>query len=232
MAGTTTLSNMLTPIAPVDSLLAAYVTGGLPRPASVLVEAHLEMTEASRGWVRDLEVVAADAMQACEPAALSGRDAMLSAIFAADGAEEEAPAALRPDRPALPPKVRPGRLPRSIRGFIGRDLADVPWRTVLPGLREWKVGEADGCTASLIRIRPGVPVPHHTHGGAEVTLVLEGGFRDRTGHYVEGDIAAADDTVDHRPVADLGRDCICFAVTDAPLRLTGLVGRLVSRLSD
>jgi putative transcriptional regulator len=32
--------------------------------------------------------------------------------------------------------------------------------------------------------------------------------------------------VDHRPVAGRSGDCICLAVTDAPLRLTGPIGRL------
>jgi putative transcriptional regulator len=31
-------------------------------------------------------------------------------------------------------------------------------------------------------------------------------------------------------VADLDEDCICFAVTDAPLQLTGPIGRVVQRL--
>ena len=38
-------------------------------------------------------------------------------------------------------------------------------------------------------------------------------------------IAYADDDVDHRPIADEGEDCLCFAVTEGSLRLTGPVGR-------
>jgi putative transcriptional regulator len=30
-------------------------------------------------------------------------------------------------------------------------------------------------------------------------------------------------------MTDEGQDCICFAVTDAPLRLTGPVGRILDR---
>ena len=51
-----------------------------------------------------------------------------------------------------------------------------------------------------------------------------------TGRYARGDLAIADSALDHQPVADSGEDCICFAVTDAPLRLTGPVGRIVERL--
>jgi putative transcriptional regulator len=56
--------------------------------------------------------------------------------------------------------------------------------------------------------------------------VLEGGFSDILGSYERGDITINDSSVDHQPVADDDGDCICFAVTDAPLRLTGRIGRL------
>lgn len=227
MTGPTYLTDIITPIAPVDALLAGYVAGVLPGPAHVLMAAHLEMSPRSRTWARDLELVAADAMADGEPASLSRRDEMLAAIL-----DDEAPVprGAGPE-PAVPAPAR-GGCPKAIRTFIGRDLSEVPWRPVLPGLREWRVAEEDGCAATLIRIRQGVPAPHHTHGGAEITLVLDGAFRDSTGHYRAGDIAFADDTVEHRPVADLGRDCICFAVTDAPLRLTGLFGRWLPPMSS
>ena len=60
--------------------------------------------------------------------------------------------------------------------------------------------------------------------------MLKGGFSDKTGHFARGDVAVADAELDHIPVADLDADCICFAVTDAPLRLTGPFGRLMHRL--
>jgi putative transcriptional regulator len=65
----------------------------------------------------------------------------------------------------------------------------------------------------------------------EMTLLLAGGFSDETGHYLRGDVALADPSVDHRPVADPGEDCLCLAVTDAPLRLTGRFGRYLNFLA-
>ena len=35
----------------------------------------------------------------------------------------------------------------------------------------------------------------------------------------------ADGSLDHRPTADPGQDCLCLTVTDAPRRLTGWIGR-------
>jgi len=80
-------------------------------------------------------------------------------------------------------------------------------------------------------VKAGAALPQHTHEGAEYTLLLTGGFSDETGHYRRGDVAIADPSIDHRPVADEGEDCICLAVTDAPLRLTGRFGRYLNFLA-
>ncbi len=51
---------------------------------------------------------------------------------------------------------------------------------------------ATGYRARLIRLKAGRGVPRHTHGGSELTVVLEGSFSDETGHYARGDLAIAD----------------------------------------
>ena len=71
-------------------------------------------------------------------------------------------------------------------------------------------------------------MPRHTHGGEEITLVLAGAFSDEHGFYERGDVAVANENIEHRPVAHASGDCICLAVTDAPVRLTGGVGRLLN----
>jgi anti-sigma factor ChrR (cupin superfamily) len=47
-------------------------------------------------------------------------------------------------------------------------------------------------------------------------------------HFLRGDVAAADPSVDHCPVADPGEDCYCFAVNDAPIRLTRSLSRFLN----
>jgi putative transcriptional regulator len=60
----------------------------------------------------------------------------------------------------------------------------------------------------------------------ELTLVLQGAFQDEDGYYGRGDIEIASQDVYHTPVADISEDCICLAVTDAPLKFKGLIPRL------
>lgn len=203
---------------PIDALMAQYAAGQLSPALHGLVAAHLAIKPENRGFVGALEAIRAQDLDSVAPTTIRNRDSRLAAIF-------DAPVA------GARPIAQDGILPAPLADFIGYRLDAVPWRTVLPGIRELHVPHAEktGGEASLFWIKPGRIMPSHTHDGTEVTLVLKGGFSDATGHYRRGDIAIADSELDHRPRADEDEDCFCFAVTDAPLRLTGPVGRIFQR---
>lgn len=204
---------------PIDALLAAYAAGTLPRPLHALVASHLALSTENRVYVSTLEALKGDDLaREAVGAPVSRRDEKLAAIFQLDA------------DPSAPDDLGDGVFPQPLIDFVGRRAADVPWRTKLPGIKEYVVSDdADG-EASLFWIRPGVALPTHTHEGSEVTLVLAGGFADAYGDYDRGDVAIADEAVDHRPVADAAEGCLCFAVTEAPVRLTGPFGRIFDRI--
>jgi putative transcriptional regulator len=169
--------------------------------------------------VRSLEATNGRNLEGISPVAVSGREEKLAAIFSTEpvsGSSDEEPHSETV-------------LPRPVVRYIGRDLPEIRWKTILPGVKEFKIEETERGEAVLYWIKPGRKMPSHTHEGSEFTLVLKGGFEDGNGHYRRGDIAIADQDVDHKPVADEDEDCICFAVTDAPLRLTGPVGRILQK---
>ena len=203
----------------LEALLGAYAAGGLAVPLHALVASHLTLCARNRAFVEALEHLGAADMTAGEGLPASDRETRLAAIFAR-GAESAAP--LRADANAV--------FPAPLRGLVGFDAEDTPWRFVLPGIREYRIPATGAGEAKLYRISAGKRLPAHTHEGSEITLVLRGAFSDSTGHFARGDIAIADAELDHHPVADAGGDCICFAVTDAPLHLTGPVGRWINPL--
>ena len=202
-------------IKPIDALLASYCAGALDKPTHALVASHLLLSPANRRFVAALESLAAGEVEQLAPSPLNDRDERLAAIFAS-AAPRSAPA---------PSSLLPAPLLR----LVGSDVRDIKWRTKLPGVREYRVRDSDHVEASLLWIAAGRRMPSHTHDGSEVTLVLSGAFSDVTGRYGRGDIAIAEADLDHRPLTGEGDDCLCFAVTDAPLRLTGPVGRLLDR---
>lgn len=203
----------------IDALLVGYAAGSLEPHLHALIESHLILSPENRDFVRAIEAAEADELEAIEPKPLdrSARDQVLGAIYAGGWYGRPKPRKFDPN------------LPEPLDRLIGMPLSKAPWRRRAPGLAEHVVFEGGGVTASLIRMKPGCAAPAHTHDGVEVTLVLKGAFSDQNGHFRRGDVAIADGVVDHRPVADLGEPCICFAVTDAPLRLTGPIGRLIQK---
>jgi putative transcriptional regulator len=60
----------------------------------------------------------------------------------------------------------------------------------------------------------------------ELTLVLQGAFRDTSDRFGPGDVEIATEDMEHTPVAEAGTDCICLAASDAPLRFNGLIPRM------
>lgn len=206
----------------VDVLIAQYVAGSLPEPARVLVESHLEMRPDSMTFVSDLEGLAGEALDTAEPLPLSGRDRSLQAIFSSN------PVSM-PEFFVPPSEPDPG-FPRALRDYVGTDRENVPWKTKLPGLKEHVIFRRNGTEATLLWARAGRALPNHTHEGLELTLVLEGAFHDHRGRFVPGDISVADESLDHRPVADDDLPCLCLSVLFAPLKYTGSRTRFVGDL--
>lgn len=202
----------------VDDLLAAYGAGALEPALHALVASHLVLKPANRAFVRTMESAMASRIVSGDAAPVSRRDARLAAIFDA------------PEAPMASASVADAVLPAPLRRFMGCGLEDVSWKFVVPGVRECRLADVGRGTASLLRVKAGRRLPQHTHEGSEVTLVLTGAFADPHGRYGRGDIAIADGSVDHSPRVDESEDCICFAVTDAPLVLTSVMGRVVQKL--
>jgi putative transcriptional regulator len=225
---------------PPEEMLLDYATGNLPEPLAVLVASHLTLSPESRRELRVLEDLGGALLDEAEPAPLA-EDALertMARLDAEPAAPAEAPAAGRgapagATAAALPEGVQiADELPAPLRRLLAGRAAAAGWR------RRGSVAELDlladypGYKTRLLRIAAGARVPQHTHDGAEYTLVLEGSFTDMSGRYARGDVSVADAEVTHQPVAGQECDCICLVVTDAPLKMTGPVGRILNYFVD
>lgn len=204
--------------------MSQYASGALSKPASVLVEAHLELKPENRKFVGDLEAVAGLALEQASPSDLTMPSDALAAIFASS------PDNISVDEDVVQSEDSSFQLPMSLRRLVGHDVDNIPWRTKLPGFKEFDLGEIDGCHVNMFWIRPGRTVPAHTHKGYELSIVLDGAFTDERGRFGKGDISIADASVDHRPKAGSDRPCIGFAVLDDGVKLTGSWSQLVGDL--
>jgi putative transcriptional regulator len=203
---------------PTDETLTAFAAGGLDVGRSVVVAAHADMCARCRSWIEAIEIMGGVLLSDSPPAALS--DSALSETLAridrreyakAGPVELEVPA----DLPMLPDAAR--QYP------VGQ------WKWMGPGVhwRPIEVMAEQGARVFLLKAAPGTRMPHHTHTGTELTLVLSGAFDHAGGHYGPGDFDEADDSVEHQPIVAPGEDCICLVAMEGKLQLLGLVGRLL-----
>ncbi|OAN52383.1 hypothetical protein A6A04_01465 [Paramagnetospirillum marisnigri] len=208
---------------PTDELLVAYGAGSLDEASALLVATHLALCPRCRAEVARIETLGGAMIEDLPPADL-GADALASVLA-------------RLDLPPSPPKPRrpavgsPG-LPAPLRDYLPAEMEALPWKRLAAGIEQVVLLQARGIRARLLRIGAGIAVPEHGHGGMELTMVLQGGFADQGQGYARGDVAMADRQLVHSPVADRSETCLCLAVTDAPLKLTGLVGLLVNPFLD
>jgi len=222
---------------PPEEALLGYASGALDEPASVLIATHLALCPECRAKLASFETVGGSIIETLEPATLK-EDALADVMALIDAPDSEAsPIRVGETTPKAESETGPHArddetsrvVPQPLRSYLGGDIGALPWKTRGRGVKECQIVIGDGSVrASLLRIRPGEKMPQHTHEGVESTIVLQGAFSDETGRYARGDLAIATADDDHAPVADVHEECICFALIDGPLRLTGPVGRVLN----
>lgn len=208
---------------PSDALLVAYGAGGLGEMLALVVATHLAWCGECRAKVRAVEAVGGSLLEDLPHTALAG-DALERTMARLDDATA---------LPAGAATVHAGtlRMPEPLRSYVG-PVMESRWRRLAPGIRDIEVRAqtATGGSARLLRVAPGRMLPHHGHRGIELTVILHGSYSDELGQFGPGDVAEVDQDTRHRPLADADQDCIGFVATDARLRFTGLLGRMMQPL--
>ncbi len=209
-----------------DDLIVAYAAGELDEAVSLLVATHMALCPACRRALEAAEALGGAMLEQAPEAGVS--EAELEAVL--DRIARATPGS-GPEPAPAPAAAEPGRacsLPRPLRDYVGGDLGELRWRSLGGGVKHLPVDTgASRAKARLMHIPAGAAVSYHGHRGLELTLVLTGSFHDQGAWFRRGDVEEADASVEHQPVAGPGEPCICLAVTDAPLRLRGLIPRLV-----
>lgn len=200
-----------------DELLISYSAGTLPEAFSLIVATHLSLCDSCRARAESFDAIGGGVLENSAEGVSMHEDA-LDATFAL----------IAGDAPVTSPKrASCGVLPAPLQDYVGGDVSTVKWKPVGMGVRQAILPTASSASARLLYIPAGVAVPDHGHRGIELTMVLQGAFSDEVDRFARGDIEIADEDLDHMPVAEMDEDCICLAVTDAPLKFNSWMPRLV-----
>ena len=196
-----------------DPMIAAYATGSMPPTFSLVVATHVSLCDECRTRL--------GAHQAAGGAVLESTDSH----EVSDDLRDRVFAAL--DKAPIPAPVfkRSGVFPAPVMEALGGEPPK--WRSVGLGVRQSIISSGRDGSVRLLYIPPGREMPDHGHHGLEMTMVLQGAFRDHIGRFGVGDVEIGDDDLEHTPVAEDGAPCICLAATDANLRFTSFLPRIL-----
>lgn len=210
---------------PSDELLLDYATGAMEESWALAIATHLALCPKCRQAIASLEALGGHLLESIEPSLMTTRefDAVMARlkIFTPELDLQTVAVA----------NVHEYVLPQPLREYVGSDVDRLKWQRLGLGAFQFLVRTKDSvATVRLLRIPAGRAVPRHTHRGLELTLVVSGAFFDETGFYGRGDLQEADADLTHQPHAEKGEDCICLAITDAPLRFSNVAVRMVQPL--
>jgi putative transcriptional regulator len=201
-----------------DELLLSYEAGSLAEGWSLAVATHLASCPQCRARARAAEAVGGAMLDSIDMAPLRA-DALEETFRRIDAPVLE--------RPAPRPAYAAGNVPSPLQPYIGSDLDALPWKKLGTKAHQVMIPTGDNMTSvRLLRIAAGSPVPEHGHRGLELTVVLRGTLVDEDERFEVGDIEEAYAGIEHQPRAGIQDECICLAVTDAPLRFKSLMLRM------
>lgn len=205
---------------PSDELLTAYSAGSLPLSQALCISAHLEHCDCCASKLKRLNRVGSELMQQLKPARAS--DALKQKLL-------ERLDSLTVEEPEVQAEAVDSSIPRCLRQFIDKGYDSLRWKRVSADIHSVELcRDSNGAKVELLKIKPGGSASTHTHLGDEYTVILEGSFSDESGLYRRGDFLLRGEDDRHTPVATQDRECICLAVTEGPVQLTGMFNRMLN----
>ena len=204
-----------------DEWLVSYAAGALTEAQALAVACHAEYHDEMKERIADAEAVGGVLLEGVVPARLSV--GALDSAFKAIEALDDEPSPVEPT-----PTYTDTRMPAPLAALLGKGFEDLKWGFMGPGMKKLMLKTYEnGERLWLLRAKGGTKMPFHDHGGLELTLVLAGGYKVGDTHYTPGMMeVAGPEVTHHQPIIDEGEDCICLAVTDAPIKLHSFVGRM------
>jgi len=225
---------------PDNNMLLEYASGSLNWAHSLVVAAHVQLCPKCAAQLQLLNGIGGSLLAASQPVATSGPqqadafDKLMQRIDEDEAGSRKADsAAVKPSDAPLN-KTRAHRDPifSSVPPVVGKLLETNPalkWRRLSKGLKEARLKtDQHQHEVAFHRISPGNKVAEHDHRGKEITMVLYGSFSDAEGVYTPGDFLVREPGEIHRPTATQDQECLCLSVVEAPVALTGFMGKLVN----
>jgi putative transcriptional regulator len=214
---------------PPQDCLVEYAAGTGSEAAALAMAAHVSFCASCAGEVSALEAIGA-ALVDSAPSEAPGPGAFDKVLAALEGpAPAGAATVIDPNTERL---LAPLGVPRVVWSYLAAGAAAAGWRLLVPGVArvDLRVG-TEGTTARIVRLRPGLEIPLHDHGGDEYTVIFTGALADDEGRFARGDISVRATGARHIQRVERGEPCVALVINEGPLLPLTLKGKLLDRLS-
>lgn len=200
---------------PSAQLIEQFHRGELSPGISVAIAAHLELCECCEGKTASVIGDATVEWSEAPPDELEtpAFDGMLEAILTQPQQVHE------PVKKITSQKIHllehSVLVPEILAKVAGEQLF---WKKLPGGINHAPMVLDRNAQCEFLYMKPGSQIPQHKHQGIEITLVLDGCFKDDVGEYHPGDFIVRTRDDSHAATSDDG--CLCFTVLDSPVIFT------------
>lgn len=218
-----------------EATLVSYSAGSMSQSMALVVACHISMCPSCRKRVQESEAIGGMLLESLTPESISDDvlDQVLACIDNEPDIELEAMVEETNFSQSFKHESIDSDVPKPLADYIGGSLDKVDWKMIVPGVycHDLPCKSERGGVSRLLKISPGKAMLPHSHDGNELTLILRGSFSDEMGRFTAGDIADLDSEIEHQPLVDSDEDCICLIATDAPLKFSTLLGKIVQPIT-
>lgn len=209
-----------------EEWLASYSAGGLSQAKRLLIACQTALKPELSSRLAAMDSVGGALLESAHGEAVS--DSFLDRMM---GKLDELPEpAATPIRPTaqIDSREQKSWLPAPLADFLERSGNDLQWKKLGFGVERASLANDNGEELYLLKAKPGLKIPQHTHDGEEWALILQGGYHVGNTGYGRGDLHREDETCTHTPIIDDGKEaCITLVAIEGKLKFSNPMMRLL-----
>lgn len=217
---------------PSDNTLLEFSAGNLPTAIALCVSTHLSHCPCCKNKISEYNVLGGSFLKNTiepEPVKFTFNE-LMNKIDQSDSAADDIPEVLKTQQDKIKTAFENShRINEKVITKLLKVNEPLNWRKISRDLHEAVLTTGQSThEVCFHKISKGGKVAQHDHTGLEITVVLEGSFSDESGTYVAGDFIEKYPGETHKPRATQNSDCLCLTVVEAPVKVSGFMGKVVN----
>lgn len=199
-----------------EEWLVSYSSGALSEPKRLVIECQSAIEPSIRAKLNVLDDLGGAFIESAQGEKLSSD--FLHRLSAALPSDAQSKSAQNPDERSSRESLQSTWIPRPLQNFLDNSEINLKWKKSGHGVERAFLGQHENERLYLLKAKPGLKLPTHSHSGQEWTLILQGGYHVNGQGFTRGDLHCEDETCMHQPIIDNdGEDCISLVVDEGAL---------------